>query len=188
MKQLIDFIPLIAFFTAYKTVDIYMATKVLMVVTSIQYGIYYLKDRKLENAQIITLVAVFLFGSLTLFMHDETFLKWKAPIVNWIFALTFLGSHFFGKDNIIKRMMGHAVNLPEPVWTKLNYSWVVFFIISGAANLYVAFTFHEIWVDFKVFGSLGMTLVFLVGQTLYLSRHIIEEDEENLTAEPIEKE
>ena len=181
MKQLIDFIPLIAFFTAYKMVDIYMATKVLMVITCIQYGIYWIKDRKLENAQVITLIAVLIFGSLTLFMHDETFLKWKAPIVNWIFALIFLASHFFGEQNLIKRMMGKAVNLPETIWTRLNYSWVVFFVISGAANLYVAFTFHEIWVDFKVFGSLGMTLLFLIGQTIYLSRHIIEEDADPVT-------
>ena len=188
MKQLIDFIPLIAFFTAYKMVDIYMATKVLMVVTSIQYSIYFIKERKLENAQIITLVAVFIFGSLTLFLHDETFLKWKAPIVNLIFALTFLGSHFFGEQNLVKRMMGHAVSLPESIWSKLNYSWVIFFLISGGANLYVAFTFHEIWVDFKVFGSLGMTLIFLIGQTLYLSRHIIEEEDNPATPEQVEKE
>lgn len=181
MKQLIDFIPLIAFFTAYKMVDIYMATQVLMVVTSIQYAIYWIKDRKLENGQIITLVAVFIFGSLTLFLHDETFLKWKAPIVNWIFALTFLGSHFIGEQNLVKRMMSQAVNLPETIWSRLNYSWVVFFLISGCANLYVAFTFHEIWVDFKVFGSLGMTLVFLIGQTIYLSRHIIEDERDSST-------
>lgn len=185
MKQLIDFIPLIAFFTAYKMVDIYMATKVLMIVTSIQYAIYWIKDRKLENAQVITLIAVFIFGSLTLFLHDETFLKWKAPVVNWIFALAFLASHFFGEQNLVKRMMSHAVNLPEIIWSRLNYSWVIFFLISGGANLYVAFTFHEIWVDFKVFGSLGMTLVFLIGQTIYLSRHVIE-DESDPTTEQAE--
>lgn len=183
MKQIIDFIPLIVFFSAYKIYDIYVATITLMVVTTLQYGIYWIKDRKLERFQIITLVAVFIFGTLTVLLRDETYLKWKAPIVNWIFAVIFLASEFVGEQNLIQRMMGHAVELPKLVWRNLNYSWVVFFLISGAANLYVAFTYHEIWVDFKVFGSLGMTLVFLIGQTIYLAKYIKEQPDE--ATEPV---
>ena len=177
MKQLIDFIPLIAFFTAYKLVDIYLATQVLMIVTTLLYSIYWIKERRLEKAQIITLLAVFIFGGLTLMLHDETYLKWKAPVVNWIFALVFLGSQFIGDENLVQRMMGQAVKLPEAIWRKLNYSWVIFFIFTGSANLYVAFTYQEFWVDFKVFGSLGLTVIFLIIQTLYLPRHIIEEED-----------
>lgn len=184
MKQLIDFIPLILFFSAYKLGDIYLATQTLIVVTTLQYGFYWLKDRKLERFQIITLVAVYIFGTLTLVLHDETFLKWKAPIVNAIFALIFLGSEFVGDKNLVHRMMSHAVDLPDRIWRNLNYSWVVFFLFSGATNLYVAFTFHDYWVDFKVFGSLGMTVVFMIGQTLYLARFIREPKQDIETATP----
>lgn len=186
MKQLIDFIPLILFFTAYKMGDIYLATQTLIVVTTLQYGFYWIKDRKLERFQIITLVAVYIFGTLTLVLHDETFLKWKAPIVNAIFAMIFLGSEFIGDKNLIHRMMSHAVDLPERIWSNLNYSWVVFFLFSGSANLYVAFTYHEYWVDFKVFGSLGMTLLFMVGQTIYLAKYIKDPEEGAASTAPTE--
>ncbi len=185
MKQLIDFIPLIAFFTAYQLYDIYTATKVLMVGVPLQYLITWLVVKKLERFQIITLVAVLIFGGLTLLLHDETYLKWKAPIVNWIFALFFLASQFVGEDNLVKRMMGHAITLPAEVWRKLNYSWVLFFIVSGAANLFVAFTYHEIWVEFKVFGSLGMTLIFMVVQAIYLSKYLQEQNDELTSPEKL---
>ncbi len=181
MKQLIDFIPLIAFFSAYKLYDIYVATQVLILVTTLQYAWQWIRQGRLENFQLITLIAVYVFGSLTLFMHDETFLKWKAPVVNWLFALIFLGSEFVGKHNLVQRMIGHAVKLPDPVWRTLNYSWVIFFIVCGAANLYVAFTYEAFWVDFKVFGSLAMTLFFLIGQSAYLSRHVIETSDDSNT-------
>ncbi len=98
-------------------------------------------------------------------------------MVNWLFALGFIGSHFIGDQLLIKRIMGHALTLPEPVWTRLNIAWIgFFFLFCGAANLFVAFTFQSYWVDFKVFGSLGMTLLFLVAQGIYLSRHLHDAD------------
>ncbi|WP_252271365.1 septation protein A [Pseudomonas subflava] len=186
MKQFIDFIPLILFFIVYKldprTVElagqtfelggIFSATAVLIISSIVVYGILFLLQRKLEKSQWLTLLACLIFGSLTLAFHSETFLKWKAPVVNWLFAAGFLGSHFIGDKVLIQRVMGHAVNLPQPIWTRLNLAWVAFFIFSGCANLFVAFTFHDIWVDFKVFGSLGMTVLFLVAQGVYLARHI----------------
>ena len=186
MKQLIDFIPLLLFFIVYKAPahtieiagfslvigDIYAATKVLIASSLVVYGALFIKQRKLEKSQWLTLIACLVFGSLTLAFHSETFLKWKAPAVNWIFALVFAGSHFVGDRLLIKRVMGHALTLPDAVWTRLNIAWVVFFVFCGAANLFVAFTFERFWVDFKVFGSLGMTLLFLVGQGIYLSRHL----------------
>ncbi|MFT0211215.1 septation protein A [Pseudomonas sp. F1_0610] len=189
MKQFIDFIPLILFFIVFKldprTVDllgysfqlggIFSATEVLIASSLLVYGALWIKQKRLERNQVITLVACLFFGGLTIAFHSETFLKWKAPIVNWIFALIFLGSLFVaGKTPLIKRMMGHAINLPDAVWYKLNIAWTIFFIFSGAANLFVAFTFPSIWVDFKVFGSLAMTIVFMIAQGVYMARHIQE--------------
>ncbi|GLK88645.1 septation protein A [Pseudomonas turukhanskensis] len=186
MKQFLDFIPLILFFVVFKieprAVDlfghtymlggIFSATAMLIASSIVVYGIFFIVQKRLEKSQWLTLIACLVFGSLTLAFHSETFLKWKAPVVSWLFALAFLGSHFIGDKPLIQRMMGHAVSLPEPIWVKLNIAWIVFFIVSGAANLFVAFTFQSIWVDFKVFGSLGMTLLFLIGQGIFLAKHI----------------
>ncbi|MFJ5295407.1 septation protein A [Pseudomonas sp. NPDC088368] len=190
MKQFIDFIPLILFFIVYKispqAVDIlghsimvggiFSATAVLIASSIVVYGILYIQQGKLEKSQWLTLAGCLVFGSLTLAFHSETFLKWKAPVVNWIFALVFAGSHFIGDRLLIQRIMGHALTLPQSVWTKLNIAWIVFFLFCGAANLYVAFTYQDFWVDFKVFGSLGMTLLFLIGQGIYLARHLHDAD------------
>ncbi|PYC27597.1 septation protein A [Aquipseudomonas alcaligenes] len=186
MKQFIDFIPLILFFIVYKldprTVvlagqsfelgGIFSATAVLIASSVVVYGVLLLLQRKLEKGQWLTLLACLLFGGMTLAFHSETFLKWKAPVVNWLFAAGFAATHFIGDKVLIQRIMGHAVQLPQPIWVRLNLAWIAFFVFSGCANLFVAFTFHDIWVDFKVFGSLGMTVLFLIAQGVYLARHI----------------
>ena len=186
VKQLIDFIPLLLFFIVYKTEPrtldlaghsvafggIFSATAFLIGSSLVVYGLLFIRQRRLEKSQWLTLLACLLFGGMTLAFHSETFLKWKAPVVNWLFALAFLGSHFIGDRVLIQRIMGHALSLPAPVWNRLNVAWIIFFVICGAANLFVAFTFERYWVDFKVFGSLGMTLLFLLGQGVYLSRHL----------------
>nr|WP_306218783.1 septation protein A [Pseudomonas sp. Pse1] len=190
VKQFIDFIPLLLFFIVFKidprVIDvagypltvggIYSATAMLIVSSLVVYGTLFISQRKLEKSQWLTLIACLVFGSLTLAFHSETFLKWKAPVVNWLFALAFIGSHFIGGQLLIKRIMGHALTLPDAVWTRLNIAWIGFFLFCGAANLFVAFTFQSIWVDFKVFGSLGMTVLFLVAQGIYLSRHLHDAD------------
>ena len=190
VKQFIDFIPLLLFFIVYKIEPriveiaghsltfggIFSATAMLILSSVVVYGILFFKQRKLEKSQWLTLIACLVFGSLTLAFHSETFLKWKAPVVNWLFALAFAGSHFIGDKLLIKRIMGHALTLPDAVWTRLNLAWIGFFLFCGAANLFVAFTYQSIWVDFKVFGSLGMTLLFLVAQGIYLSRHLHDTD------------
>lgn len=186
MKQFIDFIPLLLFFIVFKLEPrelellgqswtlggIFSATAVLIASSVLVYGALLLSQRRLEKGQWLTLIGCLVFGGLTLTFHSETFLKWKAPVVNWLFALGFLGSQFIGKQPLVQRMMGHAIELPAAVWRKLNSAWVVFFLFSGAANLFVAFTFHDIWVDFKVFGSLGMTLLFLIAQGIYIARQL----------------
>lgn len=190
MKQFIDFIPLLLFFIVYKIEPrlveiagqsfnlggIYSATAVLIISSLVVYGALFIRQRRLEKGQLLTLVACLVFGGLTLAFHSETFLKWKAPVVNWLFALAFLGSHFVGDKVLIKRIMGHALTLPDPIWSRLNVAWIFFFLFCGAANLFVAFTFQDYWVDFKVFGSLGLTVVFLVAQGVYLSRHLHDSD------------
>ena len=190
MKQFIDFIPLLLFFIVYKidphAVDIlghsfmvggiFSATAMLIISSLVVYGILFITQRKLEKSQWLTLIACLVFGSLTLAFHSEAVLKWKAPVVNWLFALAFAGSHFIGDRPLIQRIMGHALTLPQPIWTRLNIAWVFFFLFCGTANLYVAFTYQDFWVDFKVFGSLGMTLLFLVGQGIFLARHMHDAD------------
>lgn len=186
VKQFIDFIPLVLFFIVYKLEPraielaghsvmlggIFSATAVLIATSVVVYGALFISQRRLEKGQWLTLVACLVFGGLTLAFHSETFLKWKAPVVNWLFALGFAASHFIGDRPLIQRIMGHAVSLPQPIWVRLNLAWIVFFLVCGFANLFVAFTFQSIWVDFKVFGSLGMTLLFLVGQGIFLARHM----------------
>ena len=190
VKQFIDFIPLLLFFIVYKldprpldvaghTFEfggIYSATAVLIGSSLVVYGALFLRHRRLDKSQLLTLIACLVFGGLTLAFHSETFLKWKAPVVNWLFALAFAGSHFVGDRVLIKRIMGHALNLPDAVWARLNIAWICFFIVCGAANLFVAFTFPAIWVDFKVFGSLGLTVLFMVAQGIYLARHLRDSD------------
>ena len=187
MKQLFDFLPLILFFIIYKLTPhsfgniagynisiggIYSATAILIIATTLIYGCQYLIRRTLDKNQLITLFAVLLFGGLTLSFHSDTFIKWKAPVVNWIFGAAFLISSYIGKQPLVKRLMGSAMNLPENLWYRLNISWALFFVLLGTANLYVAFTFERFWVDFKVFGSLGLTLFFVIAQLILLSKYI----------------
>ncbi|NLW04467.1 MAG: septation protein IspZ [Pseudomonadaceae bacterium] len=183
MKQLIDFIPILLFFIVFKieprTIEIlgqswvlggiFSATAMLIISSLIVYGAFFILQKRLEKRQWLTLLGCLFFGGLTLAFQSETFLKLKSPVVNWLFALGFAASHFIGKQPLIQRMMGQTLSLPNNLWVKLNIAWVIFFIISGAANLFVAFTFHDIWVDFKVFGSLAMTLVFLIGQGVFIA-------------------
>lgn len=186
MKAFLDFLPLVLFFLVYKmhptvlTVfggeiavgGIYSATAVLIASSLVVYGSLWVAHRKLTKAQWLTLGACLVFGSLTLAFHSDTFLKWKTPVVNWILALVFLGSHFVGDKPVAQRLLaGQPIELPARIWARLNAAWVVFFLVCGAANLFVAFTFETLWVDFKVFGTLGMTFLFLIGQGLYIARH-----------------
>ena len=117
-------------------------------------------------------------GGATLLLHDKRFIMWKPTAVNWVFGLTFLGSQFIGEKNLVRRMMEHAISLPSAIWIRLNLSWALFFFALGLANLYVAFNFAEdIWVKFKLFGMMGLTLIFVVGQSIYLARHAQEPEE-----------
>lgn len=177
MKVLLDFFPILVFFVAFKLADdphqgVMLATGAAIVATVIQVGFTYWKDRRVERLTLVTLALIVVLGGLTLAFQDERFIKWKPTAVNWVFALVFLGSDYLGAKNLVRRMMEHNVSLPDAVWVRLNRGWVAFFAAMGAANLYVAFNFEtEVWVNFKLFGLVGLTLLFVLGQVLYLMRH-----------------
>ncbi|MFH7565923.1 septation protein A [Oceanimonas smirnovii] len=171
MKQFAEFIPLIIFFVVYKTVDIYAATGALMAATCVQMLVQWVRHKTLEKMHLVTLVLVLGFGGMTLFFHDDAFIKWKVTAVNGLFALGLLVSRYgFGK-NLIQQMLGKELTLPDAVWDKANLAWAGFFAFCGALNVYVAFSLPEAWwVNFKVFGLLGMTLLFTLATVLYLYR------------------
>ena len=183
MKFLFDFLPIILFFIAFKIPEdpqegIMLATGVAIIVSIAQVGYSWFRHHKVEKMHLITMGLIVVLGGATLLLQDERFIKWKPTAVNWLFSIVFLGSQYFGSKNIIKRMMDEQVSLPEPVWGKLNLAWALFFFATGCANLYVAFNYPtEIWVNFKLFGILGLTVLFVIAQALYLSRYIEEEPE-----------
>lgn len=173
MKFLFDFFPILLFFIAYKMYDIYVATVVAIVAAFAQSGLFWLKHRRFEKMHLVTLGLIVVFGGATLILHDEMFIKWKPSVLNWLFGVVFLGSQFIGSKTLVERMMGANVTLPSPVWGRLNISWGLFFIALGFINLYVVYSFDtDTWVNFKMFGMLGLTLVFVVGQSFYLMRHM----------------
>lgn len=177
MKLLFDFLPILLFFIAYKLADIYVATGVLIVVTLAQVGWIWLRRRQVEKLPLITAGLVLVLGGATLALHDPVFVKWKPTVVNWLFAAAFLASCFIGRKTLLERMLGGQLELPAPVWVKLAFAWAIFFSVMGLANLYVAYTFDEnTWVNFKLFGMLGLTLVFVLAQAAYMSRHIKADD------------
>jgi intracellular septation protein len=180
MKFLYDLLPLLVFFAAFKLYDIYVATAVAIVASFAQVGWFWLRHRRFETIHLVTLGVIVVFGGLTLFLRDDTFIKWKPTLVYWILAGLVLGSQF-AKRTVIERMLGEQIALPQPVWRRLNLSWGFFFGVLGALNLYVAFYFatdlddarrQEIWVQFKVFGLLGLTLLFTFAQVFFMARHI----------------
>ena len=178
MKLLFDFLPILLFFIAYKLGGIYTATAVAIAASFLQVGASWLKHRRVENMHLITLALLVVFGGLTLFLQDETFIKWKPSVINWLFGLVFLGSQFIGAKPLVQRMMSGSISLPDPVWGRLNLAWSLFFIALGFANLYVMANFDtDTWVDFKLFGMTGLTLLFMLAQGLFLARYLNDDPE-----------
>lgn len=185
MKLLFDFFPILLFFIAYKLWGIYAATAVAIVASVTQVSVHWWRHRRVENMHLVTLALVVVLGGLTLLLQDERFIMWKPTLVNWLFALAFLGSRFFGEKTLVQRMMGSQIVLPRPIWNRLNWSWVVFFLLLGAANVYVAFYYgldlsaderRDIWVNFKLFGMMGLTFAFVIAQAFYLARHMRDDE------------
>lgn len=177
MKLLFDFFPVLLFFIAFKLFDIYVATGVAIAASIAQVIAYWFKHRKIENMHIITLILMLILGGATLFLHDPTFIKWKPTGIYWASAIIFFGSAFIGKKTIIQKMMEKNIELPAAIWRRLNYAWVAFFALMGAMNIYIAYRFDtNTWVNFKLFGGMGITLVFVILQAVYLSKHLAEDD------------
>ncbi len=175
MKLLFEFFPVLFFFIAYKLFDIYVATGVAIAATFVQVAVAWYRTRQVATMQLVTLAIIIIFGGLTLFLQDEQFIKWKPTVINWLFGGAFLASHLFGDRTAIERLMGANLILPKPVWRRLNLGWVLFFLGMGGANLYIMSYFdRDTWVNFKLFGMLGLTLVFVVLQALYLARYVSE--------------
>ena len=178
MQLLFDFFPIIVFFVAFKLYGMYVATAAIMVAMALQIGVQWIRTRTVSKMMLTSGVLVALFGGMTLILRNPIFIQWKPTIVNALFAVAFLGSQFIGPQTITERIMGHAVELPKRVWTQLNLIWVANFAILGIANIYVVYNFsEEFWVDFKVFGTLGFTLLTALGQGIWIALHAPPEKE-----------
>jgi intracellular septation protein len=173
MKFLFDFFPILLFFVAYKFGGIYVATAVGIAASFIQIGWLLFRGKKVDTMMWLSLGIIVVFGGATLLFHNETFIKWKPTALYWMFALSLLISAYGFKKNVIRTMMGEQLDLPATLWTKLNLSWVAFFIVMGLVNLYVAFTYStDVWVNFKLFGSTAMMFAFILAQGYVLSKYI----------------
>jgi len=178
MKPILEFFPIILFFIAYKSYDIYIATGVVIAATVVQVAIYWLLYRKVETMQWITLGLILVMGGATLYLQDEQFIKWKLTIIEWLFGAAFLASQFIGNKTFIERMMGASLTLPAVIWKRLNMSWALFFIGVGFLNLYVMNHYDtDAWVNFKTFGVPGLMVVFIVVQMIFLYKYAPEETE-----------
>ena len=177
MKLLLDFFPIILFFVAFKFAGIYVATGVAIAATIGQIGWLRYRTGKTEPMQWVSLAVIVLFGGLTIALHNETFIKWKPTVLYWLMAGTLMAGQLIFRKNLLKSMMGSQLELPEAAWRVTNWSWIVFFGLMGVANLWVAFHYDtDIWVNFKLFGGMGLMVVFVIGQALYLGRYMKAEE------------
>jgi len=176
MKILIDFFPILLFFGAYKLYDIYVGTAVLMAATVLQMSLVYLIDRKLQMMHKITLALIMIFGTLTLVLHDERFIKWKPTVLYAAMALALALAVWVYKKNFLKLLLGSQMTLPDRVWMRLNMVWVVYSAFMAIINGYVAAYYStEAWVNFKIWGYV-FPLVFIVGQGFYIARYLQADD------------
>ena len=173
MKLLLDFFPIILFFVAFKVWGIYTATAVAIVATVAQIGWLRYKTGKVEPMQWVSLGVIVLFGGATIVAHNDTFIKWKPTVLYWLMSGTLAAGQLIFRKNLLKSLMGSQMELPDAAWRVANWSWIVFFAIMGLLNLWVAFNFDtDTWVNFKLFGGLGLMAVFVIGQALYLGRYM----------------
>jgi intracellular septation protein len=173
MKFLFDVFPVLLFFAAFKLADIYVATGVAIAATFAQVGWLKLRRRRVDPMLWVSLAIIVVFGGATLALRDETFIKWKPTVLYWAFAAALAGAVLAFRKNLIRLMLGEQMALPDPVWSRLNWSWAGFFFFMGAANLFVAYNFStDQWVNFKLFGGVGLMVLFVVAQALLLARYL----------------
>ena len=196
MQLLFDFFPLILFFAAYKWYGIFVATGVAIAACIIQVAVHWLRNGRFETAHLTTLGVIVVFGGLTLIFRDDTFIKWKPTIVNWLFAAIVLASLIGQRRTVLEFLLGKKIHLPVRIWRKVNLAWGLFFLAAGALNYYFAFVFRteldplafvfrteldpqlrtDLWVNFKVFGLMGLTLAFAVIQMMLVARYIVTDN------------
>jgi len=185
MKLLLDFFPIILFFAAFKLSGIYVATAVAMLATLLQIGWLYRKNGQVEPMHWVSLFVIAVFGGATLLTQDETFIKWKPTILYWLMGGALLLGHFVLKRNFLRQLMGSQLSLPDGVWRTLMLSWSAFFAAMGLLNLWVAYEFDtDTWVNFKLFGGMGLMVLFVIAQAIFLSRHVQTEEPTQSTPEP----
>ncbi|HEY8119322.1 MAG TPA: septation protein A [Methylophilaceae bacterium] len=179
MKFLFDLFPVIVFFIVYKFSGIYAATATAIVATILQIGWAKYKFGKVENTLIASGIIIVVFGGATLLLHDESFIKWKPTVLYWVFTISLLVTNIFFKKNIIRSLMEKQISMPDAIWSRLNLAWAAFFALLGVLNLYVAFNYStNTWVDFKLFGTTGLMLIFFIAQAFALNKHATEKDPE----------
>ena len=172
MKFLFDLFPVILFFAAFQLWDIYVATAVAIAASFTQIGWLALRRRRIDPMLWASLGIIVVFGGLTLALRDKTFIQWKPTVLYWLFG-TVLAGAALARRNLIRSLLSEQMSLPEPVWARLNWSWVGFFAFMGTANLYVAYNYSEsTWVSFKLFGGMGLMLLFVVVQSAFLAKYV----------------
>jgi intracellular septation protein len=177
MKFLFDLFPVILFFIAFKLADIYVATGVAIAATFVQVAWLKLSRKRVEPMLWASLAIIVVFGGATLLLQDETYIKWKPTVLYWLFGAVLAGAAL-ARRNLIRAMLSEQMQLPDPVWARLNLSWIGFFAFMGAVNLYVAYNYSlDNWVNFKLFGGMGLMLLFVVAQAFVLSRYLEEKNE-----------
>jgi intracellular septation protein len=180
MKLLFDLFPVILFFIAFKVFNVYVATGAAIVATIAQIGWVKWRHGKVDTMLWVSFAIIAVFGGATLILHDETFIKFKPTILYWVFAIILLGSNLLLKKNLMRTLLKEKITLPTKVWNQVNLGWSLFFVLLGVVNLYVAFNFStDAWVNFKLFGTTGMMLVFVLLQAMALSKYVQEEKESN---------
>lgn len=178
MKLLFEFLPIIVFFVAYQFAGIYVATASAMVVSTLQIIWQWWRHHHVPLMQWVTLVLIIVLGGATLMLHNPLFIKWKPSIVYWAFAIGFFLSNVIGKKPLLARLLGKEIQVPAAIWNRLNTAWILFFVIMGIVNLIVVYNFStNIWVYFKLFGTLVCTFLFIVAQALYMSKYIQDDSQ-----------
>ena len=177
MKFLFDIFPVILFFAAFKLYGIYVATAVAIAATALQIGWVWMKHRKIDNMQWISLALIVVFGGATLLLRDETFIKWKPTVLYWLFSVVLAVAALGFRKNLIRKMMEKQVSAPDAVWNRLLLGWILFFAAMGVLNIYVAYNYPtDTWVSFKLFGGIGLMLLFVIGQAVMLAPHMKENE------------
>ena len=173
MKFLFDLFPVLLFFIAFKIYGIYIATGVAIAASFVQIGWLLARGRKVDPMLWISLAIIVIFGGATIWLHNETFIKWKPTVLDCLFGTVLAVSAVFFRKNLIRSLMSKQVELPDLAWSKLNWSWVTFFAFMGIANLYVAYNYStDTWVNFKLFGGTGLMLVFVFAQAMLIAKHV----------------